>query len=274
MGRARGGERVSAFTPPIKRRNHGRGHSYVDANGLKVPGVTTIINSGVPKQALVGWAGRTVAAHAVDHWDELGELAPSERLKRLEKAPNSDRDTAGMRGTKVHALAVKLAVGEQVRVPDELAGHVESYVRFLDEWVVTPLLSEAVVCSHRHGYAGTLDLIADLADPDEPGRFRRWLLDIKTARSGVFGENALQLAGYRYSDAYLDDDGEEQELPDVELTGVVHVRADGYDLIPVTAERQQHRQFLYAQQVKQFCDDSRDLVGDALMPPTPLEDAS
>lgn len=264
---------MSGFTPPITRRNHGRGHSYVDANGLKVPGVTTIINDGVPKKALVGWAGRTVAAHAVDHWDELGELAPSERLKRLEKAPNSDRDAAGTRGTRVHALGVKLAAGQRVTVPDELAGHVESYVRFLDEWDVRPVLAEFVVVSHQHGYAGTGDLIADLADPDSPGEYLRWLLDVKTARSGVFGENALQLAGYRYADIYLDA-GHEVDMPDVELTGVVHVRADGYDLVPVTAERHQHRQFLYAQQVKQFCDESRDLVGDALPAPQLLEDVS
>lgn len=257
------------YVGPIKRREHGRGHSYIDANGAKVPGVTTIIKDGVPKQALIRWAGNTVAAHAVDRWDELSELPISERLKRLQGAPNADRNAAGIRGTKLHKLGVRLVAGEEVTYPDDLAGHVEAYVRFLDEWNVQPILAEAVVFSHRYGYAGTLDLLADLIDPDDPSRIVRWLIDIKTARSGVFGENGLQLAGYRFADVYLNDSGVEQPMPEVTHTGVVHVRSDGYELVPVTAGQVEHRFFLHAYQVKRFCDSARDLVGDALLPPIP-----
>ncbi len=247
------------FTPPITRRNHGRGHSYRDANGLKVPGVTTIINNGVPKK-LTKWAADTVAAHAVDHWDELGELAPSARLKRLAGAANADRDAAAIRGTKVHALSARLLAGEEVAVPDELTGHVESYVRFLDEWSPTSLLVEAPVISYAHGYAGTLDLIAEMA-----GVY--WLLDIKTSRSGVYGETALQLAAYRYADRFLDPDGTERPLPAVDRTAVIWVRADGYDVVPVEAGPAQFRAFLYAAQVAAFCESSRDLVGEPLEAP-------
>ena len=70
-----------------KRRNHGRGHSYL-LDGEKVPGVTTLISNGFPKSALINWAARTVAARAVDGWDELAELPVSERLRTLEKAHN------------------------------------------------------------------------------------------------------------------------------------------------------------------------------------------
>jgi len=167
----------------------------------------------------------------------------------------------------VHALAEKLALGEEITVPEELRGHVESYVRFLDEWDVQPVLAEAVIVSHKHGYAGTLDLIADLAHPFRAGATQRWLLDVKTSRSGVFGETALQLAGYRYADRYVDDQGEEQPVPTVERTGVIHVRADGYSLVPVEAGHVQFRSLLYAQQIKAFCDEARDLVGEALEAP-------
>ncbi|MEX5711910.1 hypothetical protein AB1484_27345 [Parafrankia sp. FMc6] len=248
------------FAPPITRRNHGRGHSYRDANGLKVPGVTTIINKGVPKQ-LTNWAAETVAAHAIDHWDELTDLPISARFKRLKGAHNAERDAAAVRGTKVHALAVRLEAGETVSVPEELEGHVASYVDFLDDWNPTSIVTETPVISYKHGYAGTLDLIADV-----PG-IGRMLLDIKTSRSGVYGETALQLAAYRYADIYLDGDGKEIDLPPVTETAVVWVRADGYDLVPVEAGPDQFRTFLYAAQIAAFCEGARDLIGEPLTIP-------
>jgi hypothetical protein len=256
---------MTAYVGPVRRRNYGRGHSYVDANGAKVPGVTGIIGDGVPKPALVNWAADTTADYAVDHWDELAEMPPSARLKTLKSARYADRDTAANKGTRVHSLAEKLVKGEQVDVPDELAGHVESYVRFLDDFNVQPILVEAVVMSHKHGYAGTLDLIADLDLPQVGGV--RALLDVKTSRSGIFGETALQLAGYRYADVYLDGN-EEKPLPAVQWTGAIHVRSDGYSLVPVEAGPAQHRALLYVQQVAAFTADARSLVGDAIEPPT------
>ncbi|WP_133849891.1 hypothetical protein [Labedaea rhizosphaerae] len=262
----------SEFTPPVRRVNSGRGHRYEDAHGRKVPGVTTVISSGVPKPALINWAARVTAAYAVDYWDELAELPVSERLTRLEKARFGERDEAARRGTQVHSLAERLVHGEEVDVPEALAGHVRAYVDFLDQWRVQPVLAEFVVASHRHGYAGTADLLAYLDDPDEPGRAVPWLLDIKTSQ-GVWGETALQLAAYRYADVYRAADGTELPVPEVERTGVVHVLGDGYQLVPVVAGRAQHRTFLYAQQIAAFVDTAKELVGEPLTPPRTLEAA-
>ena len=93
------------------------------------------------------------------------------------------------------------------------------------------------------------------------------LLDAKTTRSGIFGETALQLAGYRYADVWVIDD-EEIEPPVFEYTGAIHIRADGYDLVPVEAGELQHKQFLYAMKVGEFADGARDLIGPAILPPT------
>jgi hypothetical protein len=254
---------MTVYTPPIHRVNGGRGHRYEDANGLRVPGVTTIISGGIPKPALVDWASNVTADYAVDHWDELGKLAPSARLKTLQKAKYADRDTAANRGTAVHRLAEKLVLGEKVQVPDEIRGHVESYVRFLDDFDVEPILTEFVVMSHEHAYAGTGDLLADLRRLET-----RALLDVKTSRSGIFGETALQLSGYRYADTYVDVYGDEQPMLEVDWCGAVHVRADGYSLIPVEAGEEQHRAFLYAAQVADFVANSRDLIGEPVEPPT------
>lgn len=253
------------FTAPIRRRegkSFGRAtHWYVDANGLKVPGVTTILKDGIPKPALVGWGIKSVAEYALDHWDDLAGLAPSERLKTLKGAPYADRDAAAQRGTEVHALAERLVRGEEIDVPDELAGHVESYVRFLDDWDPQPVLVERTVVNYAIGYAGTLDLVADLGG-------RRLLLDVKTNRSGVYGDVAFQLAAYRYAEHYVAEDGTEPVMPEVDGAGVIHVRADGYDLVPVEAGPRQFTEFRHIARVARAVEASRGYVGEALTPPT------
>lgn len=277
------------YTGPIKRVNRGRGHSYQDANGNRVPGVTTVIGDGIPKPALMDWGPRVTAEYAVDHWDELGELTPSKRLEKLKKARYEDRDAAANKGTRVHNLAEQLVSDKEIVIPDDLAGHVEAYVAFLEDWEPEPHLVEAVVMSHTHGYAGTLDLgawfdpqqlldagliedqlvaavLRQLVEENEPAL---GILDVKTSRSGIFGETALQLAGYRYADVFIDDKGAEQPMPEFHLALALHVRADGYDLFPMTAGREQLRELLYAREVGRFVSEhSRSYVGAALTPPS------
>ncbi|MGL5911219.1 MAG: hypothetical protein ACRCZP_14545, partial [Phycicoccus sp.] len=252
-------------TPVTIRRvqSGSSGHRYIDATGAPVPGVTTVIGAGLPKPALINWAGNATADYAVDHWDDLSRLKPAARLAKLRKARYEDRDRAGNQGTAVHAIAEQLARGEEVEVPDHLAGHAESYVQFLDEWQPEPILVEAIVVSHRHGYAGTLDLVAriDLGAGDQIA-----ILDLKTSRSGIFGEVALQLAAYRYADAYVDADGAEQPMPVIDRVLAVHCRADGYDLYPITAGPEQLRAWLYVREVARFADQARDLIGATLTP--------
>lgn len=264
---------MSGIARPIRRRNHGRGHSYVDARGVKIAGVTRILDEGKPNQGLIKWAAESTAAYAVDRWDELSELKPSERLKRLMGARFEDRDAAANRGTQVHKLAERLVAGQEVTVPDELAGHVESYVRFLDEWDVQPVEVEFVVVSYRYGWAGTGDLIADLVDPEDPAARVRWGLDIKTGRSGIFGETAWQLAGYLLgADAIVDPDGTERPIPEVDRYGAVHVRADGYDLFPLEVGPEQLRELRYIQQVAKAVERSFEYVGEPLRPPVRQEE--
>ena len=255
---------MTTFTPPIRRRNTARGHHYVDAAGVRVPGVTTILSDGVPKAALINWAANATADAAVNRWDELAEMPPAQRLATLRGARYEDKDRAANRGTEVHRLAEELVHGRAVQAPNEIAGHVEAYARFLDEFRVTPVHVEFSIASYRYGYAGTGDLIATLQTTDGP---RLWLLDLKTNRSGIYGETALQLAAYRYADVLLDDTGE-HPMPEVQGCAAIHVRGDGYSLIPVLAGPEQHRTFLYVQQVAGFTKSSSDLVGAALTPPT------
>jgi hypothetical protein len=226
----------------ITRRNYGKGHGYT-LDGRKVPGVTTITGM-TAKRALIDWAGNTTAAYAVDYWEELAALRVSQRLDRLRAARNEDRDTAAHRGTQVHALAARLIKGEEVEPPEEIAGHVEAYVDFLNRTQARAAHTELVVASRRWRYCGTLDLIADLCELElerERIEAARWLLEIKTSRSGVYMESALQLTGYRSAEVYVTGAAQDGvRLPEAPMdglgitrAGVVHVRSDGWELRPV-----------------------------------------
>ncbi len=51
----------------------------------------------------------------------------------------------------------------------------------------------------------------------------------------------------------------------------VHITGDHFDLIPLEAGREQLRTLLYAGQVKDFSDSSRDLVGDPIRVPSRIQ---
>jgi len=221
---------MAAFLAPIRRKDTARGHSYVDAAGSRVPGSTTILGEGIPKPALVNWAADVTADYALNNWEALGDKPPAARLKELKGARWAENDKAKKRGTEVHGFAERLIGGEHVQVPDEIAGHVESCARFLDEFAFKPEHTEFSVASYRHGYAGTGDFIgtielpAGASVPAEWQPFRggrvRILGDWKTTRTGIFGETALQLASYRYADVLLTADGE-MPMPAVDATDAI-----------------------------------------------------
>lgn len=251
--------------PQFTRRNYGRGHAYY-LGDRKLDGVTTLISNGLPKPALVKWAANCAAELAVNEWDTLAELPVADRLKRLSGAPNAMRDAAAVKGTRVHALADQLARGEEVAVPEDLAGHVESCVRFLNEWRVDTLQTERPVYHEKYLYAGTFDLLAGMDDGGGQG-MQSWLLDFKTNKSGPFGDTAFQLAAYGNATHYLRDDGLIMPMPIIDRYGVIWLRSDGYDLYPYHVNQDVFRQFLYIQQVARAAAECRDYRGDALVSP-------
>jgi hypothetical protein len=237
--------------PSLVRRKHGEGHTY-ELDGRWAPGVTTLIGKGFPRPGLLNWVKKASANEIVDRWEEILQLAPSDRRELIYTASDRDRDAAARRGTEVHKIARKLLAGQTVDVPEELDDHVKSYLRFLDDWQVRELLVETSIAKRRPRYCGTFDMVADLADG------RRWLVDLKTTRSGVYPENALQLAGYRFADFYLDADFTEQPMPAIDQCGVVWIRADGYDLYPLRVGELEFELFQYVARIARFAD--RDLA--------------
>lgn len=216
-----------------------KSHRY-KLDGSWVPGVTTILNDGMPKKALMYWSARTVAEYVADHPDEVEALRAMGRasmVAALKETPWTARDTAAVKGTDVHDLAERLVHGEEVEVPDELAGYVDSAVQFLDEWNPHPLVTERPLAHRAHWWAGKPDMFARLPDG------RVILFDYKTGASGIWPETAYQLAAYSHAEFYVDEDGTEHPIPAVDLCAAVWLRPDGYDVVPLKADDETYTEF-------------------------------
>lgn len=263
----------------IAKKANGRNHWYIDldAGGERVDGVTTITGNGLPKPALLNWAGDATAEYAVDNWEELSKLPLSERLKKIKGGRYEKRDAAANKGSQIHKLAERLIAGERVTIPDALTGYVQSCVKFLDDFDLRAVHVEAVVYSETHRHVGTLDLIADVLLPNMPeydhiprgeDGYSRGLLDWKTGRSGIFGDVAMQLSPYRHSEFLILSGGEVIDMPEVDFCAGIHLRADDYSFVPLLCGEEQYRDFLYIKEVARIQGSLRDLVGEPIVPPT------
>lgn len=219
-----------------------KSHRY-KLDGSWVPGVTTLIGKGLPKPALPYWAAKTVAEWVADHADladeinRMGGRGPA--IAFLKELPWQKRDEAAIRGTDVHALAEQIVHGDAVEVPEHLAGHVQGYVDWLDANSVEVILAERPCASRQWGYAGTFDLVARIDG-------LTWMLDLKTS-SGIYGSYALQLAAYANAEFYVDADGAEQPMPQIDRLGALHVTESGTTLhyLPAASNADAWKDFLH-----------------------------
>lgn len=193
-------------------------------DGASVSGVTTLLGKGLPKPALPHWAAKSVAEWVADNPDltdeikRMGGRGPA--VAFLKNIPWQARDDAAIRGTDVHDLAEKLAHGEEVQVPEHLAGYVEGYLAWLDATGFQPIITEKPCANRKWAYAGKPDAIGTFEHGPLAGK--TVLLDWKTSR-GVYGETALQTAAYARAEFYMDGD-DEAPLPPVDATAVVHIQ--------------------------------------------------
>ena len=255
------------MTSTTYRRKSGSYWTYTLDGVPRIKGVTTMMKGlgGPPESYFTEYT----AGHAVDNWERLAQLPPSERLKDIAGATKARFAAAAVRGTAVHKLAEPLSHGQEVDVPDHLRGHVEACIGFLDGYQVEPMLTEPALFSRRHQYAGSADFFATAVKPD--GQVVRILGDYKTNASGPWGSVAFQLAGYRYADFYLSGDGgkesEELTVPQVDECWVVWLRGDGFDVYPMHVTPEVHRQLLYIDQCRLADEQCREYKLDALPKP-------
>ena len=222
-------------------------HGYVWSEGESaigpLPSVTTIIGVLDKSGPLIGWAKRVTAEAAVDNrdaltgWVELGGRAGA--ISLLTKAASQKRDKAADVGTRVHALAESVARGQVVELTEEERPFLAAYQRFRDDFHPRQIAAEEMVVSLEYEYGGTLDDIVEIMG-------EIWLLDKKTSR-GCYPETALQLSAYGNADFIgRANDPTRYAIPKIDQYGVLHLRPEGYELIPYDVTPRTFEAFLHA----------------------------
>lgn len=199
--------------------------------------VTTIL-SVLSKPFLVKWAAKEAALCAVNDPIVAKMIEAGRRtdaVDYIKTAHTRLSDTASDAGTDAHAWIEARIKGE--RPPP---GGEPPHMRHFDTFCLVHkpefVLCESTVYNRREGYAGTMDFMAKLGDMTT-------IVDVKTGRS-VYPEAALQLTAYAHGE-FVDAAGEEGYLPQAEAGAVLHIRPNGYKLIPVSIDDEVWRSFLY-----------------------------
>lgn len=284
------------MTNPKLATTTNRGRTY-KWRGETFTSVTTILSGGIPKPALKAWGERLVAETAVGKRDVWTQMSDYEAVDWLKRAPFRETDRAAVRGSDVHDWCERFVLGDALDiddVDDEKRPYLDAFRFWLGEWQPRYEMTEATLFNRRYGYAGTTDFLAwlrldhllaaglELADwfdadyqPNADGEVLI-LGDYKTGK-GVYGETALQLAAYRHAEFIGLPNGEEHPVPPVAGCVVLHLTPNGYEVIPVRTGPGEHRAFLYAQQVRNFCETTaKGVLGaplpsrGALLPPRPI----
>lgn len=261
-------ESSDVVTATTYRRKYGSGHSYTLDGVPKIKGVTTMLR-GLPKD-LEKYFTEYTAGYALDHWDELAQLPPAERFKKMAGATKERFKAAGAKGTAVHRLAERLVAGEEVEVPDHLRGYVEACVQFMDDYDLKADFIEPALFSRRYKYAGAADLFGTAVKPMTSKRIRV-LIDYKSGSSEPWGSVAFQFSGYRYADFMLSGDGgkdsTEMPVPEVDECWAVHLRQDGYDVYPMDTSPEILNQLRHIDQCRLADEECRYYKHDALPHP-------
>lgn len=240
----------------------------------KFRSVTTILDGGYPKPALVHWSAREVAACAIENLPYLAKLrgraAREEAFEWLRRAAERKKEGAADLGSAIHHHAEARVLGKPMPEPtDEQAPFIEAFDHFLDDWKPEFEATELTVAHPGHEWAGTGD--GWLRFPRHGDALA--MIDYKSGRK-PYGEAGMQLAAYRRATVGWLKNGTEVEPPATDRAYVVHLRPDkypdGYAVIPVDTGDEMYAQFRTVQAV----DAGRRLVDKALGDPeqNPLPD--
>ena len=202
--------------------------------------VTTLLSRGLPKPALTRWLQNEVARKAIEYAEQLvtmRENGDEEAAKQMLTAfSGQKRDVAAEAGTAIHQAIEALGNAQtpaEVAVimgglDDEIRPFVHQFLAFCEDVQPTFHAQELTCWSERFGYAGTLDAIATINGD-------RCIIDVKSGK-GAYPEAALQMAAYAHSEFTMEE-GDDEPTPTsewgIEKGYVLHLRPDGWELLPV-----------------------------------------
>lgn len=268
--------------------------------------VTTLIGA-LDKPALVPWAALKTAECAVDNLhvvqhrlEDEGRASAIDYLKNSRFRGEPGQRSATELGTAVHKACEHAAIHGRFRPEDtadrELKPFLVQFRRFLTDFEPKYTAAEVTVFSPSYGYAGTCDAMLNIEGID-------YIVDIKTSREdldarghpkGPYPEVALQLAAYRYAEMaavwraraheqykrryYLLSETERAmavDVPPVDHGLVIFLTPERYGLYPIRCDEEIFELFLAVIDAARFVHDvGKDVIGNPLIPPTALRDAT
>ena len=214
--------------PTFNRRGF---RMYQGQDGLAdVPGVTSVLKN-IDKSGL-GFARARSAAQCA--WNDVDKLVGWVRdgnekaaIDHIRNAASREWGAAADLGTEVHELSEQRFKFEDLgHIQKKHQGFMEQLDKFINDFDVEPLEIEATCWNSTVGYAGTADLIARIGGEIV-------LLDLKTGKSGIYPDVALQLAAYGHAEFIISPDGSRRELPELGGAAALSLRPDHYSLVPV-----------------------------------------
>lgn len=194
-------ETETPYSFNVTIRMHEKTHRYYVQGGpverfTRFAATTTVIEAagGFRGTQAVDFACKRIGERLNEH---LGEAVTTTLIAHACKAPNDYRDKAADHGKKVHRYFEALTHADEigdVLVPQEVHTACAHLRQFWRDWKVQPLLAEQVVCHIPYRYAGTLDLLAWVTDPNT-GKVELAIIDLKTSKS-VYQHAFIQLSAY------------------------------------------------------------------------------
>lgn len=200
---------------------------YLNGEGPK-PSVTTVLEI-LDKPALSTWKAQQAVRGLYRLYAEDGaaDFSEDEAVKWALAEVRKNRDGAASIGSGVHHLAdmASRASGSDSKafqVSEQEKPYLDAFNAFTEAYSRSSFVSSEKMVWSLNGYAGTYDLLMMIGN-------ELWLLDIKTGRRVDYPEYALQLAAYRWADwIILEGDPRTFDMPDVQRTGILHLRPDTY----------------------------------------------
>lgn len=232
--------------------------------GKAFPSVTTCIGV-LEKKAVLPWSLRCAGEKGVEYMKYMHRALKSGDEARIDRAlarytellqPVSDtdkrpvaqkeistahekqRDAAASRGTDAHAhLEDVVRHGEHTfPVPKDLQGYVDGFNRWREAYPDMKFVAtEMTVMNPEARYAGTLDAIVEITDP-ETGKTRRYVVDYKTNKKGVVYDTVgMQLAAGAHASHVLLPDGKTRRMMKIDGGIGLALTPDGtYNARPFT----------------------------------------
>jgi hypothetical protein len=239
------------------KRNDTPTGRYYEVEGKTYPSVTTIL-SVIAKPALVPWASKVeremvleISAglyedvHGTPKMSRTAWLTTMQNRLGKQKAAQKQLERAGEIGSQVHALVewtlrskMDQEAGPSPCITDKAMWAFMAWEDWRRSVHLRPLAVEQVVYSEQHGYAGTLDLLAEVEGVPS-------VIDWKTGKA-IYSEAHLQNAAYRQAVREMGHGDPRQGL----IVRLPKVETDPhFEVVPALPERACFDKFLSAMQL-------------------------